>query len=245
MTEATYPPLDIPKPVAQDLWIVDSGPMRAMGVIPIPVRMTVVRLENGDLLLHSPTRHVPQLQAALESLGPIRHLVAPNIVHWTFLKEWQRQLPGALTWAAPGLRQRRTVRRSGVRLDRDLHEGPLPDWPEELDRIIVPGGGGFREVALFHRPSRTLILVDLVLNFEPGKLPFPLRPFARAMGITAPDGKAPAYLRAVVRRGGSRAREAGRRLLATNPERVIFAHGKWFDRDAGARLERSLRWLTR
>ena len=85
----------------------------------------------------------------------------------------------------------------------------------------------------------------LDIEFEPEKLPFPLRPFARAMGITAPDGKAPAYLRAVVRMGGTRAREAGRRLLATNPERVIFAHGKWFDRDAGARLERSLRWLTR
>ena len=53
MTKTTYPPLDVPKPVTQNLWVVDSGPMRAMGVIPIPVRMTVVRLENGEVLLHS------------------------------------------------------------------------------------------------------------------------------------------------------------------------------------------------
>ena len=100
MTDTTYPPLDVLKPVAQDLWVVDSGPMRAMGVIPIPVRMTVARLKNGELLLHSPTRHTGGLQRALEGFGPIRHLVAPNIVHWTFLKQWQRQLPTP----SPGLR---------------------------------------------------------------------------------------------------------------------------------------------
>jgi len=244
MTQTTYPPLDVPKPVAQDLWIVDSGPMRVMGVIPIPVRMTVVRLESGELLLHSPTRHVAELQRALEGFGPIRHLVAPNVVHWTFLEEWQRQLPDAITWAAPGLRERGAVRRSGVRLDRDLDEGPLPRWPDEIDRITMRGGGKFCEVALFHRPSRALILVDLVQNFEPEKLPLPLRPFARVSGILGPEGKAPAYLRAVVKLGGSEARETGRQLVATRPERVIFAHGRWFDHDAAARLERSLRWLT-
>lgn len=244
MTTATYPPLDLPKPAAEGVWVVDSGPMQAMGVIPIPVRMTAIRLENGDLLLHSPTRHTPALQAALEGFGPIRHLVAPNIAHWTFLKEWQARLPKVTTWAAPGLRNRSAVRRSGVRLDHDLKDGPLPGWPGEIERITVRGGGGFHEVALFHRPSKTLLLADLVQNFEPGKLPLPLRPLAWAAGITAPDGKAPAYLRAVVRLGGAEAREAGRRLVATRPERVIFAHGRWFDRDGAARLARSLRWLA-
>jgi hypothetical protein len=33
------------------------------------------------------------------------------------------------------------------------------------------------------------------------------------------------------------------RLLARHPERVIFAHGRWFDRDGEARLRRPLRWL--
>lgn len=244
MTETTYPPLDVPKPVTQDLWVVDSGPMRAMGVIPIPVRMTVVRLENGEILLHSPTQHTTQLQAALEGFGPIRHLVAPNIAHWTFLKEWQNRLPDAVTWAAPGLRNRKTVQRSGVRLDRDLDEGPLPGWPDEIDRITVQGGAGFHEVALFRRHSQALILVDLVQNFEAEKLPVLMRPLARIAGNVAPDGKAPAYLRAVVKLGGDKAREAGRRLVATRPERVIFAHGSWFDHDAAHRLERSLRWLS-
>jgi hypothetical protein len=33
-------------------------------------------------------------------------------------------------------------------------------------------------------------------------------------------------------------------VIAWEPERVIFAHGRWFDREAAAYLRRSLSWLT-
>src|SRR5918999_2702311 len=101
-----YPPLDKLKPVAPDLWIVDGGPLQAMGV-PIPVRMTVVRLSSGDLWLHSPTRFDEGLRHSLEQLGPIRHLVAPNVAHWCYIRQWQTRCAGTTSWAAPGLRDRR------------------------------------------------------------------------------------------------------------------------------------------
>ena len=59
--EATYPPLDTLKPVADGLWIVDSGPMQVAGA-PLPVRMTVAKLTNGDVWLHSPTRFIRSLR---------------------------------------------------------------------------------------------------------------------------------------------------------------------------------------
>ena len=244
MADVTYPPLDVLKPVADDLWIIDSGPMKAMGLIPIPVRTTAIRLPGGEMLIHSPSRFTAGLRRQIEEIGPIRHLVAPNIAHWTFLKDWQQQLPEAVTWAAPGLRKRAQVRKAGLRLDHDLGDDAAPGWPPELEQIAVHGAAGFCEVALHHRPSRTLILVDLVLNLERHKLPIPVRPFATAAGILAPDGRAPAYLRAIVKLAGQQAREEGRRLIATRPDRVIFAHGRWFDQDATASLERSLRWLS-
>ncbi|WEF24698.1 DUF4336 domain-containing protein [Paracoccus sp. S3-43] len=243
MTDVTYPPLDRLKPVADGVWIVDSGPMKAMGVIPIPVRTTVIRLEAGGMLIHSPSRLTPDLRRQIEVIAPIGHLVAPNIAHWTFLKDWQQQFPEATTWGAPGLRNRAQVRRAGLRIDHDLEEA-APGWPGELEQIAVQGAGGFCEIALHHRPSRTLILADLVQNLERRKLPLVLRPLAAAAGVLAPDGRAPAYLRAIVKLGGASARDAGRRIVATRPERVIFAHGQWFDRDGAARLERSLRWLS-
>jgi hypothetical protein len=240
--DVTYPPVDVLKPVAENVWIVDSGPQHAMGLT-LPVRMTVIRLENGEVWLHSPTRFNGELRRAIETLGPIRHIVAPNIAHWTHLKAWQSSCPGATTSAAPGLRQRAQVRKEGLRLDRDLTEAPPEAWAAEIDQTIIPGGGGFREVAFFHRSTRTLILTDLIQNLEPEKLPFGTRLFAKLTGTQAPDGKAPAYLRLVIRLRRRDAAQAAARLVAWNPDRVIFSHGRWFDRDGTPALRRALAWL--
>ncbi|MBM3606510.1 MAG: DUF4336 domain-containing protein [Alphaproteobacteria bacterium] len=243
MTHATYPPLDTAKSVADDVWIVDSGPLKAAG-IPLPVRMTVIRLKDGGLLLHSPTRMTKPLLKQLTELGPIRHLVAPNSAHWTMLKEWQQNAPDAITWAAPELRNRAQVKRSGITLDRDLTGAGDAAWPAELEQVDVPGIGGFHEVALFHTPSRTLVLTDLVQNLEKSKMPALVRPLLSLAGNAAPDGKAPRYLRAVVKLKGQPARDAALRLVALNPERVIFTHGDWFEQDGAARLKRALDWIV-
>jgi hypothetical protein len=235
---ATYPPLDVLKPVADDVWVVDSGPL-TVARIPLPVRMTVIRVD-GVMLLHSPTRYVRELHDAIAALGPIRHLVAPSFAHWTFMREWVAACPDAITWAAPGLRERRPVRQSGLRLDRDLG---APAW-SGIEQCVIPGGGGFREVALFHRPSGTVLLTDLVVNLEPEKVPALARPLTRLLGVTAPDGRAPVYLRAMVRLRRRDAASAVSRVLAWEPERVIFAHGRWFERDGAASLRRSFRGLV-
>lgn len=242
MSPVTYPPLDTPKPVAPGLWIVDSGPLRILGM-PLPVRMSVLRLRTGDVWLHSPTRYDDRLRRDIEALGPIRHLVAPNVAHWTFLKAWQEHCPDATVWAAPGLAERGQVRRSGLRIDRTLGDAVPTEWSGDLEQVVVPGGLGFREVAFFHTATRTLLLTDLVLNLEPHRLPWLMRVGARLAGIAAPDGRAPIYLRLVVRLRRRDAARAASALVRLRPERVMFAHGAWFERDGTAALRHSLRWL--
>jgi hypothetical protein len=241
-TEVGYPPLDTPKPIAEDIFVVDSTLSGLMGRI-LPARMTVIRLPDGGLLLHSPTQFSLGLKDELEKLGPIQHLVAPNVAHWTFLQPWQRACPDATTWAAPGLRERSQVQKSGVRLDYDLSDVPPAEWGDTIELATVPGGFGFHEVALFHRSTRTLVLTDLVLNLQAPKVPAALRSLARLFGITAPDGMPPPYLRAVIKLRRQEAAHGASRLLDLQPERVIFAHGRWFERDGTAALRRSLRWL--
>jgi hypothetical protein len=236
-------PLDSPTPIAEDVFIVDSVMQRPFGLI-LPVRMTILRLSRGDLLLHSPTRLTPTLCNALERLGRVRYLVAPNSVHWMFLRQWQRAYPEAETWAAPGLRERRRVRRSGVRLDYDLSETTPAGW-QGVQLVVVPGAMGFREVALFHTASRTMVLTDLVLDLPMGQAPPLLRPVTRMLGIVGSDGKPPVYLRWIIRWRGEEAVQAAQRLLAMAPERVVFAHGHWFRRDASSALRHALRWLLR
>jgi hypothetical protein len=241
-SDVTYPPVDVLKPVAENVWIVDSGPQQAMG-LSLPVRMTVIRLASGDVWLHSPTRFNGELRREIEVLGPIRHIVAPNVAHWTHLKDWQTTCPAATISAAPGLRDRAQVKAAGLRLDRDLTDTPSDSWGGEIDQTVIPGGAGFHEVAFLHRPTRTLILTDLIQNLEPPKLPLGTRLFAKLTGVQAPDGKAPAYLRLVIRMRRRHAREAVSRLIAWSPDRVIFSHGRWFERDGTAQLRRAFRWL--
>ncbi len=222
--------------------MIDSQLPGRMGRL-LPVRMTALRLPGGDLLLHSPTRYSPALGAELAALGSVRHLVAPNFAHWMFLQEWQRALPGVTTWAARGLRQRRPVQRSGVRLDHELGDTAPAEWGDAIGLTTIRGAFGFHEAALFHRPSATLVLTDLVLNLEPEKLPGWFRPLARGFGVTAPDGMPPPYVRAMIKRYRQEGAQQAAALVALAPRLVLFAHGRPFDQDAPAALRRSLRWL--
>lgn len=239
----TYPPLDTLKRVAEDVFIVDAAFPGMLGRA-FAIRMGVLRLPDAGLLLYSPTPPTDALRREIDALGTVRHLIAPSLAHWMFLGAWQLLYPAATSWAAPGLRDRGTVRRAGLRLDHDLSDTAPAEWGEAVETVVVPGGGGFHEVALLHRPSRTLLLADLVQNIEQSRLPAVLRPLARLLGVVAPDGMAPVYLRALVNRRRADAASAAARLVGLGPERVIFAHGRWFERDGTAALRRSLRWLS-
>lgn len=232
---------DVLTQIADDIWLVDAGTIDAAGM-PLPVRMVVIRLATGDLVLHSPTRYSAGLRQELQAIGPIRYLLAPSIAHWMFLPDWQTALPDAKLLAVVGLGRRAQVRKSGLRIDGEL-DGQVPAaWAGQLDTVLI-SAPPYAEIALFHRVSRTLILTDLVQNLDPARLPPLPRLIARQLGVTAPDGRAPVYLRLLVRLWGGSVSRAAARLVAFAPDRVLFSHGEWFDHDATARLRQSLRWL--
>lgn len=242
VAEPTYPPLDMLKPLAEALWIVDSGPISAAG-LHLPVRMTVARLASGDLLLHSPTRFTPKLARELDALGPVRHLIAPTTAHWSFLGDWQEAYPGAVTWAVPGLRDRAQVRSSGIRIDRDLAPDAPQEWAPDFSQGLVTGGAGFHEAYFFHKDTRTLLLADLIENLEPAKL----HPAARLAMWAAGATRATTahHVRAILRLGGEEAARSIRAMLALSPARVVFAHGRWFEDDGAKRLAAAFGWLRR
>lgn len=237
---ASYPPLDVLKPFADGIWIADSGPMIASG-LSLPIRMTVIRLPDRSLMLHSPTRFTPALAAALAEVGTVRHLIAPNIAHWTRLPAWQRAYPQATLWAAPGLAERGQVQRSGLRIDRELGDAAPPEWAETVEQGLIDGAAGFSEIWFHHRPSRTLILTDVVQHMEPERLPPLTALVARLSG--GANGTTPRYLRPVLRFGGTDLHGTAATLVGLAPERVVFAHGRPFTTDAAARLKQALAWV--
>src|SRR4051812_41190652 len=155
--------------VTDDIWIADDAPISAAGLV-LPVRMTVIRLSNGDLLLHSPVRYSQALRDELERLGRVRYLLAPNVAHWMFLAAWQNQLPQALVFAVRGLSARKQVREAKLRIDRELGGVTPKEWAADLETIAV-NAPMFSEVEIFDKRSRTLVLTDIVQNLDPDHLP--------------------------------------------------------------------------
>ena len=102
-----YEPLNRYKPVAPDIGIVD-GPFEYLtmaGVrlpLPFTTRMTVVRLRNGDLFLHSPVAFDSALADRLQTMGKVRHLVSPNQFHYAHIAEWSRAFPQAVNLGISG-----------------------------------------------------------------------------------------------------------------------------------------------
>lgn len=237
-----YEPINVLKPVARDLWIVD-GPRIGFGVgpleIPFTTRMTVVRLGSGDLILHSPVALTPALRSAIELLGPVRFLVAPNSLHYWWLPDWKAVMPNAEVLAVRGLQQRA---KRPIAVDR-LLVGRGSPWPGEVDLLVVRGDA-LTEAVLFHRASQTLILTDLIENFEPERTHgWFFRLLVRLAGAADPDGKAPIDMRLSFFRRRKALRLAVHQMLAWRPERVIIAHGRWYDRDGTAELRRAFRWV--
>ncbi len=238
-----YEPLDIPKPVTPDVWIVDGPEIRMdYGPItmPFPTRSTVVRLSDGRLWVHSPTQLTEPLALAIEALGPVAFLIAPNSIHWWWVNEWKARWPDALCFAAP--RVRHNSRDRFTAWDRDLGDAPEPEWAAEIDQTLAPGDV-IDEAVFFHRASRTLILTDLIENFEPDRVCGRWRWLMKVSGCADPNGSAPYDMRLSFWRHRRRLREVVRKMLAWDPERVILAHGRWYQTNGAAEVRRAFGWV--
>jgi hypothetical protein len=228
--------------VAPRIWIADGPEIRfryAGLQLPFQTRMTVVRLPDGGVWVHSPTAPDPSLVDRVAALGPVRFLIAPNTIHYWWLPDWAERFPDAQVWGAPGLE--RTAKRALPAL-RPLGDQPPPAWAEVIDQVLVKGDG-LTEVDFFHRPSRTLVLTDLIENFELQRVKSRwLRLLIRLAGAADPDGKAPLDMQLSFLRERRAVRAAAERMIGWDPKRILLAHGRWYPENGTAELRRAFRW---
>ncbi len=150
------------------LWVgvgqADVGVPKFLRKHDFSTRMTVIRLHDGGLFLHSPIRLTSDLQSELESLGPIQIVVAPSKSHHLFVADYTKAYPSARLYGAPGLPDKR---RDVVFLGM-LGDEPRPEWRGEIEQRLVRGVPWLNEVAFFHPATRSLILTDLAFNVPRG-----------------------------------------------------------------------------
>ena len=237
-----YEPLNTLKPVAPDIWVIDGPAIRFYGM-PFSTRATVVRLKGGGLWTHSPTRLTPGLEAELQALGPVRHLVAPNWIHYAHVSDWRAAFDGARAWAAPGAAARAAKRGMALKFDHDLGRRAEAPWAGQIDQMIVGGSRVHREAVFFHRASKTLILTDLIENFEPARVVWWMRPLLKLVGVADPDGRMPRDMRLTFRNGRDQLRAAVEQMIAWGPDRVVLAHGRWYETGGADELRRAFRFV--
>ena len=241
----TYPPLDTLKPVADNVWIVD-GPIVHFGMpwpkMPFSTRMTVIHLREG-LFVHSPTPLTAPLRAEIAAIGTPRWLIGPNRIHYSWIADWATAYPAAEIYLAP-----RIAEQAGPAFTlsgRDLTAREGYPWDDEIATLPI-AGSYMTEVEFFHLPSRTLVLTDLIENFEADKLPSTLhRWLTRIAGVQAPDGGMPRDMRLTFARQRRQLKAAVETMIGWQPERIIIAHGRWFETDGAAALQRAFSWLLR
>src|SRR5215472_17620693 len=74
--------------LAPELWVVDRLFKLPVVKAEVGTRMTIVRLRDRGLLLHSPVKLELKLRQALDELGEVRAIVAPSSVHHLFVADY-------------------------------------------------------------------------------------------------------------------------------------------------------------
>jgi hypothetical protein len=200
-----------------DLWSVEHEFGWQAGLIQIPVRMTAIRLADGQLILHSPIPITSELRDELDALGRVGFIVIPE-AHGKFAAQAANEYPTAeLLAAASPPRQRRSLA-----FHSSLADQTPAAWDGQVEALLL---GGFRlgEVLLLHRPSRTLILTDLCFNIQRSSSRL-ARVFFRANGMWQTFGPS-----RIIRRVGvsdqTSFRESLDPAIEWDFDRIIPGHG--------------------
>lgn len=161
------------------IWTFDQ--LQGIIYVTVPIRMTVVKLTAGGLLVYAPVAPTPECIRLVRELeaehGDVKYIVLPTVSgleHKVFVGPFARQFPQAQVYVAPqqwSFPLNLPLSWLGFPVDRtqilpaDATQTP---FAAEFDYALLGpfnlNLGWFGEVAMFHKQSRTLLVVDAVLS---------------------------------------------------------------------------------
>ena len=128
------------KKLAENLWVIQQ-PFKYLG-LSVGTRMTIIRLENQELLIVSPIELTEEIKAQVDRLGIVKHLVLPNLFHYLFADKWGETYPESITYAVSNLQKKRPQ----LTIDKFL-DSQENFWHSELNYLpftgvntLTPGG---------------------------------------------------------------------------------------------------------
>ncbi|ODQ64349.1 hypothetical protein NADFUDRAFT_8497, partial [Nadsonia fulvescens var. elongata DSM 6958] len=139
--------------------------------------ITVDRTEKEmSLLIYAPVPWGTECQQVLNEISErekravnVKYIVAPDVEHYMGVVGWKTQFSDASIITVEGVAEKLTKNATeSIEIDYEfVADKPYPEFPQELTRIFqwqyVPGHHN-KEIALLHKPSKTLIVADLLFN---------------------------------------------------------------------------------
>ena len=190
--------------ISERVWTFEQ--VQGIFYVVVPVRMTVIRLDEGGLLVYAPVAPTGEclqlLQELIERYGDVKYVILSTISsleHKTFVAPFARKFPQALIYVPPnhwsfpidlplswlGFPKKRTFV-----LPEDSSQTP---FASQLDYAVLKTIdlrlGYFTEVAFFDRTSRSLLVTDSLVSIpaEPPPAlqndPYPLLFHAKENGL--------------------------------------------------------------
>lgn len=200
--------------LSNKIWTFDQ--IQGIFYVVVPIRMTVIKLETGGLFVYAPVAPTDEcirlVNELVEQHGDVKYIILPTISaveHKVFVGPFAQRFPNAQVFSAPnhwsfpvylplsllGFPPSRTSI-----LPKESSQVPFAD---EFDyRILGPihlGPGKFEEVAVFHRPTKTLLLTDLIVSVpqDPPAIirldPYPLLFHAKDSAFDLPENNLDNY----------------------------------------------------
>jgi hypothetical protein len=223
--------------LGENIWE-HNHPYRPLG-IQLGHRMTVVRLagggSDGALWVHSPTPLVGPLRIALAEQGSIHWVVVPNHFHDMYLRPYFNSYPRTFFAGVPGFAEKHPK----LAFTHTLEDPTVQPWPDEIEWLPLLGIPAVNEAVFLHKPSRALIVADMVFNIREGTSLTRV-----AMKLNGIFGKLAAsrFFRSRIKDRGA-LRNSVRQVLEWDFDRIVMGHGDVCATDGHATLERAYDWL--
>lgn len=143
--------------VSENLWVL-RYPLRVLGA-QLGRTVTVIRLASGELVIHSTAPFTSSDAGSIRALGRPAWLLDATLFHDTFAAAGCAAFPETRFAAPAGF---------SFATEQGFSLGTPPsEWRNQVEVLALEGIPRLREHVFFHRPTRTLIVADLVFNFGP------------------------------------------------------------------------------
>ncbi len=215
-------------PLADNLWFLPY-PLRLLGA-DLRRNVTVMRLASGDLVIHSTGPFTPEDVAAINALGRPRWLLDTMLRHETFAKNGREAFPEAVYLAPEGFSEA-----AGFPTQPLISQ---PEWSGEIEVLRLDGVPSMEEHVVLHRPTRTLIVADLIFNFGAEASAWTHLLMCAAVGTKHDPGMARSIRWTAKDRAALRASLA--RMMAWDFDRLIVGHGDLIATGAKAQVAAAL-----